>query len=87
MDFRAAAERRGQGVSAALLDTLRLGLGGRGLPMLLQTEAAECGLACLAMVAARHGYRTDLPTLRERFSLSLKGTTLADLVRWPGSCS
>ncbi len=71
-------------MSAALIDTLRLGLGRRGLPMLLQTEAAECGLACLAMVAARHGYRTDLPTLRERFSLSLKGTTLADLVRMAG---
>ena len=24
---------------------------GRRLPMVLQTEAAECGLACLAMVA------------------------------------
>ena len=50
-------------------------------PMLLQTEAAECGLACLAMVAARHGLVTDLPTLRQRFPLSLKGTTLADLTR------
>ena len=35
-------------------------------PMLLQTEAAECGLACLAMVAASHGLVTDLPTLRQR---------------------
>ena len=50
-------------------------------PMLLQTEAAECGLACLAMVAARHGLVTDLPTLRQRFPLSLKGATLADLTR------
>ncbi len=52
--------------------------------MLLQTEAAECGLACLGMVAAHHGLRTDLPTLRQRFSLSLKGSTLADLVRMAG---
>jgi ATP-binding cassette, subfamily B, bacterial CvaB/MchF/RaxB len=50
-------------------------------PMLLQTEAAECGLACLAMVAACHGLVTDLPTLRRRFPLSLKGATLADLTR------
>jgi ATP-binding cassette, subfamily B, bacterial CvaB/MchF/RaxB len=50
-------------------------------PMLLQTEAAECGLACLAMVAACHGLVTDLPTLRKRFPLSLKGATLADLTR------
>ncbi|MCR5884518.1 peptidase domain-containing ABC transporter [Rhizobacter sp. J219] len=52
--------------------------------MILQTEAAECGLACLAMVAAQHGLRTDLPTLRKRFSLSLKGATMADLVRMAG---
>jgi ATP-binding cassette, subfamily B, bacterial CvaB/MchF/RaxB len=52
--------------------------------MVLQTEAAECALACLAMVAAAHGHRTDLPTLRLRFSLSLKGATMADLVRMAG---
>ncbi len=52
--------------------------------MLLQTEAAECALACLAMVVGAHGHRTDLPTLRQRFSLSLKGATMADLVRMAG---
>ncbi len=52
--------------------------------MILQTEAAECGLACLAMVAAHHGLHSDLPTLRQRFSVSLKGTTMADLVRLGG---
>ena len=58
-----------------------LGLDAPRLPVVLQTEAAECGLACLAMVAAGHGLQTDLPTLRRRFSLSLKGATMADLVR------
>ena len=53
----------------------------RRAPLMLQTEAAECGLACLAMVAAHHGMQTDLPTLRLRFPLSLKGATLADLTR------
>ena len=72
-------------MSAALLDRLRFGFAGARLPMLLQTEAAECGLACLAMVAGHHGLRTDLPTLRQRFSLSLKGATLADLVRMAGA--
>jgi ATP-binding cassette subfamily B protein RaxB len=66
------------------LDGLNLGLGGSRLPMILQTEAAECGLACVAMVAAHHGLRSDLPTLRQRFSLSMKGATLADLVRLAG---
>ncbi len=68
-----------------MLEGLRLGLGLQRLPLILQTEAAECGLACLAMVAASHGLRTDLPTLRQRFSLSLKGVTMADLVRMAGA--
>jgi len=59
-------------------------LGARRLPMILQTEAAECGLACLAMVASHHGLRSDLPSLRQRFSVSLKGMTLADMVRLAG---
>nr|WP_295786996.1 peptidase domain-containing ABC transporter [Rhodoferax sp.] len=46
------------------------------LPVILQTEAAECGLACLAMVAGYHGHRVDLATLRQRFGMSLKGATL-----------
>jgi ATP-binding cassette subfamily B protein RaxB len=53
----------------------------RKVPVVLQTEAAECGLACLAMVVGAHGLDTDLPTLRQRFSVSLKGVTLAGMVR------
>ena len=60
---------------------LRLGFGASRVPVLLQTEGAECGLACLAMVAAAHGHESDLATLRQRFSLSLKGVNLLDLVR------
>jgi len=60
---------------------LNLGFGGARVPMILQTEAAECGLACLAMVASALGHRVDLPTLRQRFSLSTQGVTMADLVR------
>src|SRR5215467_5682264 len=52
------------------------------LPLIFQTEAAECGLACLAMVAGYYGHRSDLPSLRERFSISLRGTTLAHLLRF-----
>jgi len=51
------------------------------LPVVLQTEAAECGLAALCMVAGFHGYRTDLLSLRQRHGTSLKGMTLADMVR------
>jgi len=54
--------------------------GRRRLPVMLQTEAAECGLACLAMVAFYYGYRTDIGELRRRYNLSLKGATLAHLI-------
>lgn len=60
----------------------RLNLGfGRRLPMVLQTEASECGLASLAMVAQFHGYAANLPDLRRRFGMSLKGATLKDVMQ------
>ncbi len=51
------------------------------LPVFIQTEATECGLCSLAMVANYHGYRTDLANLRLRFSISRKGATLEALMR------
>ncbi len=71
-------------MSAALHLSLSGWFGAQRVPVILQTEAAECALACLAMIAGAHGHRTDLPTLRQRFSLSLKGATMADLVRMAG---
>ena len=64
----------------SLLDRLAFGFS-RKLPLLLQTEATECGLACLGMVAGFHGHRTDLATLRRQFPVSLKGATLVDLIQ------
>lgn len=54
--------------------------GRRRLPLIRQTESAECGLACLAMMASWHGLQTDLLTLRERFSISTQGMTLQRLI-------
>ncbi|WP_174297452.1 peptidase domain-containing ABC transporter [Sphingomonas bacterium] len=54
--------------------------GRRTLPLVRQAEAAECGLACLAMISAYHGRDVDLSTIRRRFSLSMKGMTLRTLV-------
>jgi len=53
---------------------------GKRLPIILQTEAAECGLACLAMVASYWGHCIDLSNMRQRFSISLKGATLKGLM-------
>jgi ATP-binding cassette subfamily B protein RaxB len=50
------------------------------LPDIRQAEAAECGLACLAMVASFHGRRVDLNSLRRRFPVSLNGVTLRGLI-------
>jgi ATP-binding cassette subfamily B protein RaxB len=49
---------------------------GRRVPLILQSEAPECGIACVAMVASYHGFRTDLAAMRMRLAPSMKGVTL-----------
>lgn len=51
----------------------------RRLSPVLQHEASECGLACLAMVAQQRGGKTSLSDLRRRYPTSIKGTTLREL--------
>ena len=53
----------------------------RTVPVILQTEAAECALACLAMAASYHGFRSDLASLRRQHSISMKGATLNQLIQ------
>lgn len=52
----------------------------RRLPIIQAAEAAECGLACMAMIARWHGHDIDLNGLRQRFSLSMAGATLRSLM-------
>lgn len=59
----------------------QLHLGGGRMRPVLQTEAAECGLACLAMLLGHYGTVTDLATLRGRHGASAMGLTLSDLAR------
>ena len=47
----------------------------------LQSEAAECALASLAMVASAHGLHLELSELRRRFPVSLKGANLRQLIQ------
>ena len=63
-----------------IMQSLSFGIG-RRLPVVFQTEGAECGLACLAMVLGWHGTLTDLATLRSRHAISLKGIKLTTLAR------
>jgi len=61
------------------LDLLHLA-GRRRITPVRQSEAAECGLACLAMVAGYHGQKTDIAALRRMFPISLKGMSLRTLI-------
>lgn len=51
------------------------------LPVIRGVEAAECGLACLAMIAQYHGHKIDLNALRQRFPISMSGASLKGLMK------
>jgi ATP-binding cassette, subfamily B, bacterial CvaB/MchF/RaxB len=57
-----------------------LGLGRRALPVVTASEAAECGLACMAMISRYHGHDVDLNGLRQRYAFSLAGASLRSLM-------
>lgn len=50
-------------------------------PLILQSEAAECGLACLASISNFYARSCDLISLRSQFDISLKGSTLSSLIQ------
>lgn len=50
------------------------------MKIFLQSEATECGLASIAMVAEHYGHKIDLVNLRQRFGVSLKGVRLRNLM-------
>lgn len=50
------------------------------VPVVLQAEQAECGLASLAMVAAYFGHTFDLATLRTRYAILHSGPTLRSIL-------
>ena len=51
------------------------------MPVVLQTEGSECGLACLNMLLGHFGTQTDLATLRRRHGPTPQGMTLLELTR------
>jgi ATP-binding cassette subfamily B protein RaxB len=54
--------------------------GKKTLPIVLQAESSECGLACIAMIASFYGYDCDLHSLRNKFGASSRGATLQNLM-------
>jgi ATP-binding cassette subfamily B protein RaxB len=57
-----------------------LSIKGKKTTFVAQGEVSECGLACIAMIASRYGYETDLTSLRQRYGTSLKGATLKQII-------
>ncbi|MDR7033180.1 peptidase domain-containing ABC transporter [Mesorhizobium sp. BE184] len=54
--------------------------GKRGFQTVFQSRNAECGLACLTMIARYHGQSVDLATLRQTAPMSNRGMSLRDLI-------
>lgn len=52
---------------------------------ILQSESSECGLACIAMVAAHHGQHIGLRELRRRHNVSHTGARLSQLIAIAGT--
>jgi len=48
-------------------------------PVILQSEATECGIACLAMVCGYYGLEIDLFNFRSRYGSPAQGVTLLSL--------
>lgn len=65
---------------SSLIERLNL-KGERRLPVIQQTEGAECGLACVAMIACFYGRETNLFQLRQMHRVSLKGSTLKGITQ------
>ncbi len=57
----------------------------KSVPVILQAEMTECGLASLAMIACYHGYKVDMLTMRKRFSVGLKGMSLQQVIEFGDS--
>ncbi len=53
---------------------------GKKLNLVRQTESAECGVACLAMVADWYGYKASLRQLRLKFGITQHGMSFARLI-------
>ena len=59
----------------------------RAVKSILQSEANECGLASLAMIANYHRHDVDLTYMRTLFPLSRSGMSLASIVEVAGALS
>lgn len=66
------------------VELLQFTFSSKRLPVILQTELAECGAACLAMVASYHGHKMGIEAVRRYLPGSLKGVSLKHLMQAAG---
>lgn len=51
------------------------------VPLVMQSEAAECGLACLAMLSRWYGHQIDIAYLRQKFGNVSRGMSMAGIAQ------
>ncbi|MAD02401.1 MAG: antibiotic ABC transporter [Pseudoalteromonas sp.] len=51
------------------------------LPTFLQSEVAECGISCLAMIAYYHGYKVNMLAMRQRYPVGTQGITVKHILK------
>jgi ATP-binding cassette, subfamily B, bacterial CvaB/MchF/RaxB len=77
--YSAAPETAPEDALNAATARLRFGFR-RRTPLYLQAERAECGLACLCMIAGFYGSSIELPELRRLHPVSQKGLSAVDII-------
>lgn len=53
----------------------------RKVTLVRQTEAADCGLACLSMISNYHGHQIDSGFLKRTYPVSIQGMTLTKMIK------
>ncbi len=66
------------------VELLQFSYSSKRLPIILQSELAECGAACLAMVSSYHGHKMSIEAIRHYLPSSLKGLSLKDMMQAAG---
>ncbi len=50
------------------------------LPVFHQSEVAECGITCLAMVAYYHGHKINMLAMRQKYPVGIQGITVKQML-------
>lgn len=66
--------------SGQLWEGVRRRLGKR-VPVILQDEMSECGMAAIAMIASYHGQATSLRQMRQRCTVARDGMSLFQIIK------